>query len=93
MEEALWMSLETAKRKREWRDHAIAQFTERKAKKAKYESTYLDGTQTKPGNPSNIPNSPQTKPGNPSNIPNGPQTKPGNPPIATTTQTPGEPIQ
>ena len=69
------MSLETAKRKREWRDHAIAQFTERKAKKAKHESTYLDG--------------PQTKPGNSSTIPNGPQTRPGNPSTTPTTQTPG----
>jgi len=75
MEEALWMSLETAKKKREWRDRAIAQFAERKAKKAKYESTYLDG--------------PQTKPGNSSTIPNGPQTRPGNPSTTPTTQTPG----
>ena len=66
------MSLETAKKKREWRDRAIAQFAERKAKKAKYESTYLDGPQTKPGNPSTTPNGPQTQLGIPSTTPTTP---------------------
>jgi hypothetical protein len=34
MEEALWINLETTKKKREWRDRAIA---ERKAKRAKHD--------------------------------------------------------
>jgi hypothetical protein len=43
MEEALWLNLETTKKKREWRDRAIA---ERKAKKAKHNvhTTKLSGT-------------------------------------------------
>jgi hypothetical protein len=43
MEEALWLNLETTKKKREWRDRAIA---ERKAKKAKHDvhTTKLSGT-------------------------------------------------
>jgi hypothetical protein len=60
MEEALWMSLETTKKKREWRDRAIA---ERKAKKPKREGstttpgegTHLEGPQMTPRIPSMAP--------------------------------------